>query len=66
MHIVSVDKTNNGFAVKLGETAKVAPEKLMEFLANNEGANFSPSGVLRVVTEEENLVETARKVLEAI
>ena len=66
MHVVSVDKTKDGFAVKLGENAKIAPEKLMEFLTENEGSNFSPSGILRVVTEEENLIETARKVLEAL
>ena len=28
MHIVSVDKTKDGFAVKLSENAKIAPEKL--------------------------------------
>ncbi|MGI8640667.1 MAG: transcription-repair coupling factor [Pyrinomonadaceae bacterium] len=66
MHIVSVDKTKDGFAIKLGETAKVAPEKLMEFLSKNEGSNFSPGGTLKVLTTEENLVETARKILEEI
>lgn len=66
MHIVSVDKTANGFAVKLGENAKIAPEKLMDFLNKNEGSNFSPNGILRVVIEAENLIETARKVLEEI
>ncbi len=64
MHIVSVDKTKDGFAVKLSENAKIAPEKLMEFLAENEGSKFSPSGILQVVVKVENLIETARKTLE--
>ncbi len=66
MHVVSVDKTKEGFAIKLGENARVAPEKLMRFLSENEGASFSPSGVLKVLTTEENLIEAAREVLEII
>ena len=66
MQIISVDKTNNGFAVKLSENAKVAPEKLMEILSKYEGSIFSPNGILRVVTNAENPIEAARKVLEEI
>ena len=66
LRIVSIDKTPNGFAVKLSENAKISPEKLMEFLSANESANFSPNGILRVVTEERNLIETAQKTLEKI
>ncbi len=66
MHIVSVDKTKDGFAVKLSENAKIAPEKLMEFLAENEGSKFSPSGILQIVVKVENLIETARKILEEL
>ncbi|MEP7038985.1 MAG: transcription-repair coupling factor, partial [Acidobacteriota bacterium] len=66
MHIVSVDKTKDGFAVKLSENAKIAPEKLMEFLAENEGSKFSPSGILQIVVKIENLIETARKILEEL
>ncbi|MGI8469328.1 MAG: transcription-repair coupling factor, partial [Pyrinomonadaceae bacterium] len=61
--VVSVDKTRDGFAVKLGENSKVAPEKLMRFLSENENSNFSPNGILRVVANAENLIETARKTL---
>ncbi len=64
LHILSIDKTNDGFAVKLGENAKVSPEKLMGFLTENESAAFSPGGVLRVATREGNLIEAARTVLE--
>jgi len=66
MQIVSVDKTNNGFAVKLSENAHVAPEKLMQVLSDYEGSAFSPNGILRVVTDADNLIEAARKVLEEI
>ncbi len=66
MRVVSVDKTRDGLAVKLGENAKVAPEKLMQFLSENSESSFAPSGVLKVVTKEENLIETARQVLEQL
>ena len=66
LHIVSVDKTKDGFAVKLSENAKIAPEKLMNFLAENEGSKFSPSGILQIVVKVENLIEKARKILEEL
>lgn len=66
MRVVSIDKTREGFAIKLGENAKVAPEKLMQFLAKNSELSFAPSGVLKIVTKEENLIEAARGVLETI
>jgi transcription-repair coupling factor (superfamily II helicase) len=66
MRIISIDKTKDGLAIKLGENAKVAPEKLMEFLSKNETANFSPTGILRVTIEVENLIEAARLVIEEI
>lgn len=66
MHIVSIDKTAEGIAVKLDEKAKVAPEKLMEFLSGNEGSAFSPNGILRVKSGAENIIEAARLVLEEV
>jgi transcription-repair coupling factor (superfamily II helicase) len=66
MNILSVDRTGNGFAIKLSETARVAPEKLMEILSGYEGSAFSPNGILRVATNAENPIEEARRVLEAI
>jgi transcription-repair coupling factor (superfamily II helicase) len=66
MRVVSVDRTREGLAVKLGENARVAPEKLMTFLAENPESSFAPSGVLKVIVKEENLIETARRVLEGI
>ena len=66
LRIISVDKTPNGFAVKLSEGAKISPEKLMEFLSKNETANFSPNGILRVEVKIENLIEAALLTLEEI
>ncbi len=66
LRIISIDKTSDGLAIKFDEKAKIAPEKLMEFVGANEGSNFSPNGILRVITEKENIIENARKVLETI
>ncbi len=66
MRVVSVDKTRDGFALKLGENAKVAPEKLMQLLTENPDSSFAPSGVLKVATNAENLIDAAREVLEKI
>jgi transcription-repair coupling factor (superfamily II helicase) len=64
--VISIDKTKEGLAIKLGENAKISPEKLMEFLSKNETAVFSPNGILRVEIKVENLIEAARLVLEEI
>jgi len=61
--VVSIDKTKDGFAVKLSEKACVSPAKLMEFISNSEGAIFTPNGALRVPFVEENVLEKARGVL---
>jgi len=64
--VISIDKTAEGFAVKLTEKATVAPEKLAVFLNSNEEASFSPSGVLRVNLDDEGhdeILETVRDVL---
>jgi transcription-repair coupling factor (superfamily II helicase) len=64
--VVSIDRTHTGIAIKLSEKARVSPEKLMALVASREGANFTPSGVLRVDLDEKELegaLETARGVL---
>ncbi len=66
MAIVSIDKTADGIAVKLGENARVSPEKLMQYLAENEGASFSPTGILRAIAADGDLIALGRTVLEAI
>ena len=66
VRVMSIDKAPEGFAIKLMENAKVSPEKLMKFLAENETAVFSPSGILRVAVGTENPILSARTVLEQI
>ena len=62
MRVVSIDKTNEGFAIKLDQNAKVSPENLGQFLAKNNSASFSPNGILRVA-EGGNILEKAREIL---
>ncbi|HEY0385419.1 MAG TPA: TRCF domain-containing protein, partial [Pyrinomonadaceae bacterium] len=64
--VISIDKTHDGIAFKLGERARVAPEKLMALISTRTGATFTPSGVLRLElgeADKENVLETARGVL---
>jgi transcription-repair coupling factor (superfamily II helicase) len=63
MRVVSIDKTADGFAVKLSENAKISPEKLMNFLSENEDAVFSPTGILRVPAKNQNPIASAASVL---
>ncbi len=66
MAIVSIDRTADGIAIKLGESARVSPDKLMQFLGEAEGSNFSPSGILRAAVETANPIQTAKNCLERI
>ena len=66
MAIVSIDKAADGVAIKLGTTARVAPEKLMNLLAEVEGSSFSPNGILRMKVLTADPIKTAREMLTAI
>ncbi len=66
LHIVSVDKTKDGIAIKLDEKSQIDPEKLMKLVEELEGAAFSPNGILRLPSAAENPIEHAREVLERI
>lgn len=66
MNVVSIDRTPNGVAIKLGERARVAPEKLLALVADRPGASFTPNGVLRLeinADETPQIVETVQGVL---
>ncbi|HVF55696.1 MAG TPA: transcription-repair coupling factor [Pyrinomonadaceae bacterium] len=64
MGVVSIDRTPTGLAVKLKETSRVAPEKLLAMVGRGDGASFSPGGVLRIETPDaEELIEKAHRVL---
>lgn len=64
MRVISIDKTNDGFAIKLNQDAKVSPERLMQFV-DESGAVFTPNGILRVKSSED-VIESARKALKQI
>lgn len=64
LRVVSIDKTNDGIAIKLDQNAKVSPEKLMEFVTQS-GATFTPNGILRVISKD-HLISEATNVLEII
>ena len=64
--VVSVDKTRGGIVFKLGEKARVAPEKLMALVEDRDGTSFAPNGTLRTGLsddEMDTILETARAVL---
>jgi len=63
MRIVSVDKTADGVAIKLGETSIVSPEKLMQLLAEVAGSSFSPSGILRIAADHGDPISVAMDTL---
>ncbi|HJZ78739.1 MAG TPA: transcription-repair coupling factor [Pyrinomonadaceae bacterium] len=64
--VISIDRIRDGIAIKLAEKARVSPEKLMELIRSREGANFAPSGVLRLElteAERDEVLAVARRVL---
>ena len=66
MRVISIDKAVGGIAIKLSENARVAPERLMQFLDGDESRSFSPSGILRVETADENPIEASIRMLESV
>lgn len=64
--VISIDKSPAGIAVKLAQTARVDPEKLVALVTDGKQAKFSSSGILRFeLTEEEedDLIRTVRHLL---
>lgn len=62
--VVSLDRTPQGFAVKLKETARVSPDKLLALVGRGDGASFSPSGVLKIEADAgDDPIERAHAVL---
>jgi len=64
--LLSIDRTPDGIAFKFSEKARVSPEKLAEFVGIHEQSSFTPTGVLRLVLNEEqqdNVLDEARGVL---
>ena len=64
--VISIDRTADGIAIKFSENARVSPEKLGVFVGTREGANFSPTGVLRLDLNEvaaDDVLRVARDAL---
>jgi transcription-repair coupling factor (superfamily II helicase) len=64
--VLSIDRTPDGVAIKLTEKARVDPDKLMQLIQIRPGATFTPSGVLKVNLNEDELdrlLETVRGLL---
>ncbi len=66
MGIVSIDRSGQGIAIKLGENARVSPERLMQFLEQIEGTTFSPAGILRIPDKGESPFTVAQNALDSI
>ena len=66
VHVVSIDRAGAAVAIKLSQNAKVDPDKLMGYLAKNQGASFSPSGILRIDVADEGPISAARNALDEI
>ena len=64
--VLSIDKTTDGVALKFSEKARISPAKLAKFVNSREGRLFSPTGVLRLTLNDdelEQLLDTIRGVL---
>jgi transcription-repair coupling factor (superfamily II helicase) len=46
--IVSIDRVGDSLTIKLGEKARIDPDSLVKFLAENRAASFTPTGLLKV------------------
>lgn len=66
LSILSIDASGGQISIKLGEKSKVTPDSLMHFLSNNEGAAFSPNGILRFRLNGESPIFMAAAVLRQI
>ncbi len=64
--ILSIDASVSGFAVKLSENSKIAPEKLMDLVNSDPAFSFSPGGVLRCNSFEGPLVGSIERALAQI
>lgn len=66
MAILSIDASVSGFAIKLSENSRIAPEKLMDLVDNDPTFSFSPGGVLRCSSLEGTLVGSIERALAQI
>ncbi len=66
MLVGSIERADGGVAIKLTQNAKVDPAKLTNYLSANEGASFSPSGILRVKATDGRPIIVAMQALQEV
>jgi transcription-repair coupling factor (superfamily II helicase) len=67
--VVGIDRHRDSVNVKFGEDPAIDPEKLMRFVAQKKGANFSPQGVLKfalAATSADQVLGAMRSTLEGL
>ncbi|MFN0141092.1 MAG: transcription-repair coupling factor [Pyrinomonadaceae bacterium] len=66
MAILSIDRAGDGIAIKLGENARVSPERLMQLLSTSKDASFSPNGILRLKVDVGEVLAVSLETLDKI
>ncbi|HUN87792.1 MAG TPA: TRCF domain-containing protein, partial [Terriglobales bacterium] len=67
--VAGIDRHRDTVNVKFGDNPAIDPQKLMRFVAQKKGANFSPQGVLKftmTATAADQILETLRTTLEGL
>jgi len=64
--ITAIDRHQDRLSIRLGEKAKVDPERLMQYLKDNPTAVFTPTGVLRTVVDPQKRKTDTRSGAEGI
>ena len=67
--VVGIDRHRDTVNVKFGDNPAIDPEKLMRFVAQKKGANFSPQGLLKftmVASSADQVLNTLRTTLETL
>src|SRR5947209_7036187 len=67
--VQQLDRKGSQVTVKFSERANVDPGKLMKFVAQNKGAQFTPNGILKFtlrVSQPEEVLDSLRQMFEHI
>jgi hypothetical protein len=64
--VFSIDKTPDGAALKFSEKAGIAPEKLGSYVADHPDTVFTPTGVLKLILNEDQHDEVLRVVRDVL
>ncbi len=64
--VATLDRRLNAVSIKFTDSANVDPGKLMKFVAQNKGAQFSPSGLLKFNLRASGTEEILRTLLDLL